>query len=379
MKKLFKKISSLLLALAVAMSFALPAFAEDTSVTYKGELVFGPGESSYTATDLFDNFKGVMPGDALTQKITVKNTYKGCDYVKLYLRAVPHDEQNPLSSEVEAAGETVESVNDFLSQLSMTVYNGSTAIYQAPLNELDGLAENVLLGSFTPGETAELTVQLVVPLELGNQYANRVGEVDWIFTAEEFNFPVVNPDPAQVTLSAGKTVNGKAPEGSDFSFVLRDDNGRTVQTVHNRGGSVVFDTLTFTRAGTYRYTISEQAGSAEGMTYDGSVYTAVITVKRAKGDYTATVEWQKDGTSCGSPVFENLLEESSSDLEEIPEESVPLSPPEGSGGSESSQPGSNAPQTGDNALIWPYILLLAVGLVGMLAAPLIKRRNKRQK
>ena len=379
MKKLFKKISSLLLALAVAMSFALPVFAEDTSVTYEGEFVFGPGQNSYTATDLFDNFKGVMPGDVLTQKITVKNTYKGCDYVKLYLRAVPHDEQNPLSSEVAAAGETVASVNDFLSQLIMTVLNGSTPIYQARLNELDGLEENVLLGSFTPDETAELTVQLEVPLEMGNEYANRVGEVDWIFTAEEMNIPVVTPDPARVTLSAGKTVNGKAPDGSDFSFVLRDENGRIIQTVQNRGGSVVFDTLTFKRAGTYTYTIGEQAGSMEGMTYDGSVYTAVITVKRSKGDYTASVEWQKDGAACGSPVFENLLEKSGSELEEISEESVPLVPPEESGGSDPSPTDPNAPQTGDNALIWPYILLLAVGLVGMLAAPLIKHRNKRQK
>ena len=34
---------------------------------------------------------------------------------------------------------------------------------------------------------AELKVVLEVPLELDNKYANRIGEVDWIFTVSEHN------------------------------------------------------------------------------------------------------------------------------------------------------------------------------------------------
>ena len=44
-----------------------------------------------------------------------------------------------------------------------------------------------LLGTFRTGETAELKVELTVPIELGNEYANRVGEVDWVFHVEAYN------------------------------------------------------------------------------------------------------------------------------------------------------------------------------------------------
>ena len=39
------------------------------------------------------------------------------------------------------------------------------------------------------GAQAELTVELNVPITMENTYANRVGEVDWVFTIEERNHP----------------------------------------------------------------------------------------------------------------------------------------------------------------------------------------------
>lgn len=49
-----------------------------------------------------------------------------------------------------------------------------------------GLQENRLLGTFRSGETAKLRVELTVPAELDNTYANRIGEVDWVFHLEAF-------------------------------------------------------------------------------------------------------------------------------------------------------------------------------------------------
>ena len=43
----------------------------------------------------------------------------------------------------------------------------------------------MLLGTFPGKSYTKLVVELTVPIELGNEYANRVGEVDWVFTAEE--------------------------------------------------------------------------------------------------------------------------------------------------------------------------------------------------
>ena len=188
MKRKMKISFSLLTAVILVLSLGAAALAEGASVSYEGgaeQFVFLPG-SDYTDTDLFDGFKGVMPGDTVTQKITVTNRLSGSDTVKLYLRAQAHGALagNPLSESV-AAQESVVSMTDFLSQLSMPVKQGDRVIYQASPDELDGLAQNVLLGSFASGESVELTVELKVPAELDNKYAERVGEVDWVFVAEQ--------------------------------------------------------------------------------------------------------------------------------------------------------------------------------------------------
>lgn len=208
MKKLFKTIASLGMAITLTFGMSLTAFAADSSITYEGgaeKYVFLPG-SEYTDTDLFNNFKDVMPGDVLNQEITVKNTSGDCDRVKIYMRAVAHDENgNPLTysetyentdgkDQANVAGqrdETVATMQAFLQQLDLQVVNtaNSEVIFQGTAEELDGLSENVLLGTFEQGDETKLVATLSVPFELGNEYANRVGEVDWVFVAEEINDP----------------------------------------------------------------------------------------------------------------------------------------------------------------------------------------------
>ena len=206
MKKTMKTIASLVMMLVLLLGIGAPAYALDGNVTYQGgaeKFVFTPG-SGYTDTDLFDGFKNVMPGDELTQTIQVKNGFFGTGSVKIYLRAVAHDEAaNPLSENVAATGETVATMSDFLSQLSMQVYKqDGTCIFSGSPNELDGLKNNVLLANVPRGKSVTLTVVLGVPSDLGNEYANRVGEVDWVFTAEELD-PQGNPktgDTSNLTL-----------------------------------------------------------------------------------------------------------------------------------------------------------------------------------
>lgn len=192
MKKSWKAISSLLLALAMVMGISVTAAAADSSVTFLGQaegFEFKPG-STYTSTDLFDGFKGVMPGDKLTEEISVTNQADDCDYIKLYMRAEAHDEEsNPLSPNVAASGETVATMSDFLAQLHMKVYNEGTLIFDASPDQTDGLTENVLLGTFRKGDFTTLTVELDVPTSLGNDFAYFVGEVDWVFTTEGLNDP----------------------------------------------------------------------------------------------------------------------------------------------------------------------------------------------
>lgn len=185
---MMKKISSLLLALVLVLSFSAAAFAADSTVTFKGleeGWEFQPG-SEYTDSDLFDGFKGVMPGDKLTETVSLKNEASDCDYIKVYLKVLPHDEEgNPLSVD---SSETVATMADFLAQLTMRVYNGQDLIYEASPDKAGALADHVLLGTLFKGDSIALKVELDVPAELGNKYANRVGEVDWVFLAEGFDY-----------------------------------------------------------------------------------------------------------------------------------------------------------------------------------------------
>ena len=144
--------------------------------------------------DLFENFKNIFPGDVLSEEIEIKNNFSNFDYIKVYLRAVPHSEgENPLATDVKET-ETVASANDFLSQLSLKVFNGDSLIFSASPDEADGLSENTLLGTLKPGEIKTLRAVLEVPLELSNEYAHRAGEVDWIFSVEGFNEEIKTAD-----------------------------------------------------------------------------------------------------------------------------------------------------------------------------------------
>jgi len=217
MKRTVKILSALLLALAL-LSMSVSAFAAGLVYwDHDTPMYITPG-TDYHATDLFENFKDVMPGDVRTQEIWVHNLSDDYKYVSLFLRAVAHDEgENPLEysepyenldgkDQANVAGErdeTVATMRDFLHQLSMRVYNGEELIFEASADELDGLEERVKIADLYQKETVLLTVELIVPIEMGNEYANRVGEVDWIFTTQAYQqLKPTFPDPT----APGKTL-----------------------------------------------------------------------------------------------------------------------------------------------------------------------------
>lgn len=206
MRNIVKKTFSLLMTLTLFIGLSTTSFATESVGTFEdGKLIaFEPG-SVYTDTDLFDNFKGVMPGDTRVEKVTIRNESGDFDYIKVYLRAVLYDEAgNPISPDVldelrndERRGETSELAYmiDFLSQLSMTVKNGAEEIYDVSAGETGSLIENVYLGTLRKGEALKLNVELGVPIELGNEYANRIGEVDWVFAVDGFEDSDSKPAP----------------------------------------------------------------------------------------------------------------------------------------------------------------------------------------
>ncbi len=119
-----------------------------------------------------------------------------------------------------------------------------------------------------------------------------------------------DPNPAKVALTATKTLDGIAPKGSSFVFVLKDENGRIVQTKSNNGDQIFFDTMSFSNTGTYKYTVEEVAGNDRNINYDGNLYTVIIKVTKS-GDYHAEISYEKNGTAYqGKLVFANTTKSS---------------------------------------------------------------------
>ena len=84
-RRAFRLICSAVLLAALALN-GLTAGAAG-SVTYDGSaqsFIFAPG-SAYSPTDLFSDFKGVMPGDSLTQQIIIDNDVEKDVKIKLYI------------------------------------------------------------------------------------------------------------------------------------------------------------------------------------------------------------------------------------------------------------------------------------------------------
>ena len=182
-----KKIITLLIVCVIALSSVLPVYAADGKVTYSGSagnFIFEPG-SEHSLTDLFPNFKGVMPGDTLTQKITVKNDADNKVKVKIYIRSLGAHEDSA----------------DFLSQLGLKVKksadNEMAYMFDAAANEMAQFTDWVCLGTLYSGGEVNLDVTLTVPVELDNEFQNKIGYLDWEFMIEEFPVEPDDPKPPQ--------------------------------------------------------------------------------------------------------------------------------------------------------------------------------------
>lgn len=177
---------SLLVVTAMTCGLSISAYAAGT-VTYSADsskFIFEPG-SSHSPTDLFTEYKGLMPGDSVSQDITVKNDSSYGVKVKLYVRS---------------HGAHEDSV-DFLSKLHLTVAksenNEMAYMFDAAADQTGGMTDWVYLGTLYSGGEVNLILNLDIPIELGNEYQDAIGYIDWEFKAEELPIEPDDPKPPQ--------------------------------------------------------------------------------------------------------------------------------------------------------------------------------------
>jgi len=214
-----KKITKITAILLLSLILAAPASALRSSVYFLGQadrFVFHPG-TSWSDTDLFDNFEGLMPGDTRTEEINVRNAANDCDVVKLYLKAESLDDPE---------------MTDFLAQLKMTIKNGNVVIYEASPDQVDGLGEFVSLGAYQPGESTTLNVILEVPITLSNEYMHREGFVDWVFMAECYvDGEIVEPDDPGSDEPQPQPVPNPTPNGPRTLDIIEQYFGMLILSV----------------------------------------------------------------------------------------------------------------------------------------------------
>lgn len=117
----------------------------------------------------------------------------------------------------------------------------------------------------------------------------------------------VTPLDAELDFDLSKAIDGRDwTDGDEFSFTitapedapLPDPATVTVSKKDAKDGiaAIKFGKIHYTAAGTYKYEIRENAGSAAGMTYDGHVATAeVAVIDNGKGVLTANVTKKESG------------------------------------------------------------------------------------
>ena len=176
------------------------------------------------------------------------------------------------------------------------------------------------------------------------------------------------PAATEVKLGASKVLSGEDLKEGQFSFQLKDADGKVLQTAKNAAdGTVGFEAISYDKPGTYAYSISEVDDGQKNVTYDAAEHRVTVTVTDdGAGHLVATVTY--DGAV--APVFKNTYTPPTT-----PPVNPPTEPPTNPPVSKEEKPG--LPNMGDTSLSPMALGGIAGGAVVLIAAGVILRRRNR--
>lgn len=176
------------------------------------------------------------------------------------------------------------------------------------------------------------------------------------------------PAATEVKLGASKVLSGEDLKEGQFSFQLKDADGKVLQTAKNAAdGTVGFEAISYDKPGTYAYSISEVDDGQKNVTYDAAEHRVTVTVTDdGAGHLVATVTYDGDV----APVFKNTYTPPTT-----PPVNPPTNPPSKPPVPKEEKPG--LPYTGDTSLSPMALGGIAGGAVVLIAAGVILRRRNR--
>ena len=146
-----------------------------------------------------------------------------------------------------------------------------------------------------------------------------------------------NTTPTEYAPQAEKTVTGKTQSDETFTFNIKAsaDNSDGAEMPEDPTATVTgegttsFGNITFTKAGTYTFDISEEKGDASGYTYDESVWTLTVVVvdNESKLEVQSHTYTKTDGiTNEEKAEFENIYKPTEPKTDPTTEPTSPTSP-----------------------------------------------------
>ena len=235
-----------MVVMTVGSMTALAADTDSINVEGSGTASGSTHVQVYQDKDLFSNMKNLMPGDTISNQVTVANT--SGPWVTVYLKAYPEfigsavgleatrvrTESNGALSTASADGKTFRS--DILDQISMPLRLGDEILYQGsadgenPDEGYEAMVDGdygISLGSFASNTQETMTIELTLPgPTFDNSFESKFDAVDWVFCVEG-----TTPGSSGGGSSGGggggsNTGNGRYnPSGNDTSSSLEDITG----------------------------------------------------------------------------------------------------------------------------------------------------------